>query len=97
MHNFVPQLATWLVVTGEGVFVGHVGTHLHQSQLVTWRVVEQDCHFLWFQHFSIKKVGSYYTQIVKYLNNLFFLIEEKEKADASSAQSDTSLKNPKDA
>ena len=40
-------------------------------------------------------MGSYYTQIVKYLNNLFFLTEEKEKADASSAQSD--IKNPKDA
>ena len=25
------------------MFVGHVGTHLHQSQLVTWWVVPQSC------------------------------------------------------
>ena len=33
----------WRVVIGEGVSVGYVGTHLHQLQLATWRVVAQGC------------------------------------------------------
>ena len=37
------KLVTWWVVIGEGVFVGHVGTHLHLLQLTTWRVVAQGC------------------------------------------------------
>ena len=38
-HNFVSQLATWQVVIGKDVLVGHVGTHPYQLQLVMWRVV----------------------------------------------------------
>ena len=33
----------WRVASGEGMFVGHVGTHLHQLQLATWRVMAQGC------------------------------------------------------
>lgn len=32
-------------VIGVSVMMGHVGTHLHQLQLVMWRVVTQSCAF----------------------------------------------------
>ena len=35
LHNFVSQLVTWRVVTGEEIYVDHVGTHLHRSQFAT--------------------------------------------------------------
>ena len=35
--------ATTHVAIGENMSVGHVGTYLHQSQLVTWRGVAQNC------------------------------------------------------
>ena len=43
MHNFVPQLATWRVVVGWSVLVGHVGTHFNQPQLAMWRILAQSC------------------------------------------------------
>ena len=45
----------WQVMTGEGVSVGHVWTHLHQSQLVTWRVVAQSCAILCGSNFFQKR------------------------------------------
>ena len=30
------MIGEWVFVTGEGVFVDHVGTHIHQLQLATW-------------------------------------------------------------
>ena len=46
MYNFVPQLTTWHVVSGESVMEGHMETHLHHLQLTTWQVVAQNCAFL---------------------------------------------------
>ena len=43
MAQFVSQLATWQVVIGKDVLVGHTGTHLYQSQLTMWQVVAQNC------------------------------------------------------
>ena len=39
----MPQLATWQVVIGKGMVVGHVGTHPYQSQFAMWQVVAQSC------------------------------------------------------
>ena len=43
MHNFVPQLATWQVVSGGSASPHGPPSHILQSLLVTWRVVTQSC------------------------------------------------------
>lgn len=37
------KFATWWVVSGGSVMVGHVRTYFHHSQLAMWRVVTQSC------------------------------------------------------
>ena len=46
MYNFVPQLATWRVVSGGSVFSHDPPSYIHQSQLAMRRVVAHSCTFL---------------------------------------------------
>ena len=43
MAQSVSQLATWRVVIGKDVLVGHIGIHFYQLQLAMWQVMAQNC------------------------------------------------------
>ena len=55
MHNFVPQLTTWRVVSGGGVMLGHVET---LSPLIARHVAS--CAFLWVPSITREVVFIYW-------------------------------------
>ena len=52
-------------MTGEGVSVGHVRTHLHQLQLATWQVMTQGCVIFGGLNIFPTDLTSTYTMILK--------------------------------
>ena len=72
MAQFVSQLATWRVVIGKDVLVGHTGTHLYQSQLTIWQVVAQNCVKIGVLNISLELLNNIWPSSKrKHVTNLF--------------------------